>query len=121
MIPVNFNDEFVAKNHVFEIVELQGKQYMFTNLRVKRDTIPEGLYAYDVADDCDGSFCRVQKFVLVNHWGTIIGKEPIEMETIKSLDPNYPDIEAYYPDEDSDDYKGNFVDYLTYEDYMKTY
>lgn len=118
MIPVNFNDEFVAKNHTFEIVELQGKQYMFTNLRVKRDTIPDGLYAYDVGDDCDGSFCRVQKYVIVNHWGTIIGKKPIETETIHGL---YSDYEAYYPEEDSDDYKGNFVDYLTFEDYMNIY
>lgn len=119
MIPVDFNDEFVAKNHTFEIVELQGKQYMFTNLRVRRDTIPEGLYAYDVGDNCDGSFCRIQKFVFVNHWGTIIGKKPIDMKIFHS---EYCDgWEAYYTEAGSDEYKGNFVDYLTYEDYMKTY
>lgn len=118
MIPVDFNDEFVAKNYTFDIVELQGKRYMFTNLRVDRSTIPKGLYAYDVGDNCDGSFCRVQKFVMVNHWGTIIGKEPIEWTY---PDSKYGDREVYYPEEDSDDYKGSFVDYLTYEDYMKTY
>lgn len=69
-----FNEEFP-----FEVVDVNKKLYMFTNMRVDRDSIPEGLYAYDVGDDCDGEFWRIQKFVLVNHWGTIIGKDEVPL------------------------------------------
>lgn len=44
------------------------------------DTSATGLYAYDLrdCDDCSGDPCEVKSFVLVNHWGTVIVKEPIE-------------------------------------------
>jgi hypothetical protein len=66
----------------FEAVEVQGKIFLFTNMRVDRDTLPEGCHAYDVRDDdeCSGSFTQVQPFVLVNHWGTIIGPEEIDLD-----------------------------------------
>jgi len=72
----NFKDIFPA-----EVVSVQGKPYLFSNLRIDRDTVPENLLAYDVADgDCDGQFWRVQRFVLVNHWCTIIGSEPVTLD-----------------------------------------
>ena len=64
-----------------EVVEVQGKPYLFTNERVKRDTIPEHWEAYDVRDDsCDGEFWQIQRSVLVDHWGTIIGLAPIDLD-----------------------------------------
>ena len=66
----------------FELMELFGKTVLFTNLRVDRSTVPEGLYAYDVRHDdgCTGEICEIKPFVMVNHWGTIICKEPFEMD-----------------------------------------
>ena len=81
-----------------EIVEVQGKPYMFTNLRVDRGSIPEGLYAYDVGDDCDGCFWKIQRFVLVNHWATIIGKEPVDLDEFGQYacppDPEFPELSS---------------------------
>jgi hypothetical protein len=96
----------------YEIVSVNGCPYMFTNMRIDRDTIPEGLVAYDVRDDdCDGSFAQIQKFVMVNHWGTIIGKDEIP------LDPKWF---CYYPDEEKD---GWFIsDYVeSADEYFERY
>ena len=73
MIPVAFEKE---KRR--EIVCVNGKPYVFTNLRVERDTIPKDMRAYDVRDGGgDGVFRQVKPFVLVNHWATIIGYDRI--------------------------------------------
>lgn len=62
-----------------EVVSVQGKPYLFSNCRIDRKKIPEGLSVYDVADDgADGEFWIVKPVVMVNHWCTIIGKEPVE-------------------------------------------
>lgn len=64
-----------------EVVTVQGKPYLFTNMRVERDTIPDPWVAYDVRDDsCDGQFWEIQRLVMVDHWGTIIGLDPLELD-----------------------------------------
>ena len=64
-----------------EVVAVQGKPYLFTNLRVERDSIPKPWEAYDVRDDsCDGQFWQIQRTVWVDHWGTIIGFSPIDLD-----------------------------------------
>ena len=71
-----------AAEEDFELMELFGQTVLFTNMRVDRSTVPEGLYAYDVRhdDDCTGEICEIKPSVMVNHWGTIICKEHIEMD-----------------------------------------
>ena len=51
-------------------------------------------YAYDVRhdDECRGIPCEIAPFVMVNHWGTIILAEPLEL----------PDDGRRYIDEDTD-------------------
>ena len=86
-----------------EVVEVQEKLYMFTNARVDRETVPDGLFAYDVADANDGEFWRIQKFVLVNHFGTIVGSKPI---TFSKENAYYPEPDPCNPNYSSD---GNFL------------
>lgn len=74
MIPLPFNAD-----ETMEIVVVFDKPYLFTDMRIDRDTLPEGAVAYDVRDNCDGEFCQIKEFVLVNHWGTIIGLDRILM------------------------------------------
>ena len=63
-------------------MELFGKTVLFTNMRVNRSTVPENLYVYELRDeDCTGDICEIKPFIMVNHWGTIICKEPIELDT----------------------------------------
>lgn len=74
MQPINANETS------YERFEILGREALFTDLRIDRKTLPNGLYAYDLrdCDDCSGDPCEVKSFVLVNHWGTVIVKEPIE-------------------------------------------
>ena len=55
---------------------------------------PDGLYAYDVRhdDECRGIPCEIAPFVMVNHWGTIILAEPLDL----------PDDGRRYIDENTD-------------------
>lgn len=76
MIPVDFKSIYPC-----DVVAVQGKPYLFTNFRVDRATVPKGFYAYDVQDsDCDGQFRNIQDHAIVNHWGTIIGLEELDLD-----------------------------------------
>lgn len=69
-----------AAKENYMLVDMDGYICLFTNIRLNRDTIPKGLYCYDVRDnDGDGSFAEIQPFVMVNHWGTLVSKEPIPL------------------------------------------
>ena len=74
MIPINANEAD------YERFEILGQDALFTNLRIARNSLPEGLHAYDLrdCDDCSGEPCELKSHVMVNHWGTVIVKEPIE-------------------------------------------
>ena len=71
-----------AAEESFELMEMLGQRVLFTNMRVDRDTVPQDLYVYEVRhdDDCTGEICEIKPFVMVNHWGTMICKEPIELD-----------------------------------------
>ena len=74
MKPINANDAD------YERFEILGHDALFTSLRIDRKTLPNGLYAYDLrdCDDCTGDPCQLKNFVMVNHWGTVVVREPIE-------------------------------------------
>lgn len=56
--------------------EIEGE---FTNLRVDRDSLGEGRYAYDLQEGEDGEFCALRGSVVVNHGGTFITNEEINL------------------------------------------
>ncbi|MCI9071470.1 MAG: hypothetical protein HFH80_01430 [Lachnospiraceae bacterium] len=80
-----------AVKESYEVAEVDGRVVLFTNARLDRDTVPEGLFCYDVrdSDNLDGSFAQIAPFVLVNHWGTILCREPFPLDEGGS----------YYPDD----------------------
>ena len=59
-----------AMNERFEEVEFQGKTMLFTDSRVQRDTIPDGLHRYEIrhTDDDWGEPCQLGYGILVNHF-----------------------------------------------------
>lgn len=62
----------------FELVEFEDKQILFSNERLTRKDIPQGLFCYDVRQSDDQTeFCSIERYVKVNHGGTIITKEPL--------------------------------------------
>lgn len=104
-----------AENGTYERVEVFGKECLFTCMRINRATVPEGLYVYDVRhdDDCMGDPCQIKPHVLVNHWGTIISAEPIEMSDCKEFGENF---DCRYLEEDDFNYTGRMT---TLESYRK--
>ena len=86
-----FTDDLLGEGVTYETAgSLQGGKKVW----IKRDTVPDGLYAYDVRhdDECRGIPCEIAPFVMVNHWGTIILAEPLEL----------PDDGRRYIDEETD-------------------
>lgn len=85
---------FDAKNVTWEKVEVLGKEGLFTGLRVDKTTIPEGWYFYEVRHDdwCQGDPIEIALGVMVNHWGTLIMKEPLELIPDHDLHNAYLDI-----------------------------
>lgn len=64
----------------FETIEINSIQALFTNGHIDRNSLPQGIYAYDIRHSDDGDeFETIQKKVIVNHAGTIITREEIPM------------------------------------------
>lgn len=65
----------------YQAVELLGKPALFSNGRIDRDKLPEGLYAYDLrgSDYDPGLPVTIQEHVVVNHAATVIAAAPIEL------------------------------------------
>lgn len=71
-----------AMNEVFEDVTLFGHPVLFSCSRIDKNTVPSGLYMYDVRhdDDQQGIPIELAEWVFVNHWGTIITDMPIRLD-----------------------------------------
>lgn len=84
-----------AMDVTWEKVDVLGKEGLFTCLRVDKTTIPKGWYFYEVRHDdfCYGDPIEIALGVLVNHWGTLIMEEPLELIPEPSLHNAYLDID----------------------------
>ena len=62
-----------ARKERFELVEVFDRPMLFTCLRVDRNTVPKGLYLYEVRNDDDqcGIPVEIGRWIMVNHWGTL--------------------------------------------------
>lgn len=74
----------------FEEITVLGKPALFHNMRIERNSVPKGLYLYEIRHDDDGQGDPVQiaKGIMVNHLGSIITREPIELPPDGYLDIN---------------------------------
>lgn len=86
MIPMHYDEvhDWEGLELWFEGSDIEGEPSVkgrFTAMRIDRDTLPEGLYAYDLVDgDSDDEmwFCALRDIVYVNHAGTFVTKDKIE-------------------------------------------
>ena len=71
---------FKAKEEKLEEVELFGEKALFSNGRIDKDTLPDGLYCYDLrgSDTDPGKPVAVEENVTVNHAGCVICTEPLD-------------------------------------------
>lgn len=105
-----------AMDEVYEEVTVFGKPMLFTCLRIDRDTVPKGMYLYEVRhdDDQQGDPVQMANWIMVNHWGTLISNQPVKLEKSPTVNNAYRDID---PETDWN-YEG--VD-STLKEYMEKY
>lgn len=79
----------------FERVSVFGKPMLFTSLRIDRNTVPAGLYLYEVRHDDEscGDPVQIGTRIFVNHWGTLISRTPLTLLKDESSGRSFLDIE----------------------------
>jgi hypothetical protein len=70
--------KYNAMEETYEPVNLFGKPALFTNLRLDRSTLPEGLYVYDIRSSSKGRAAAIEPYVTIDHLGTVIASEAID-------------------------------------------
>ena len=77
-----------AKEEEFEIIELFGKPMLFTDVRIDKKSVPDGMYQYEVRYDDDniGDPVQIARNVMANHLGTLITNRPIKLPPDGYLD-----------------------------------
>lgn len=73
---------FNAKNINWEKVEVQGKECLFSEMRIDRKTVPEGYTMYEVrhADEDWGEPVELALGIMINFFGTLLTTESFELE-----------------------------------------
>lgn len=70
----------IESDDEYELIELFGRHALFTDDRITDADIPKGTYCYDLRQSDDGErFCSIEKIVTVNHGGSVITKESIDL------------------------------------------
>ena len=66
-----------ARKEEFEYIEVMDKPALFTNGRISRFTVPQGWFCYDLRGNDSGDPATIEKYVGVNHAGTILSPTEI--------------------------------------------
>ena len=71
----------IANDEQYQEIELFDKLGLFSNGRIARDNLPEGVYCYDLrgSDYDPGDPVCVEERVVVNHAGFVLLTEPLEL------------------------------------------
>ena len=71
----------IANDEQYQEIELFDKLGLFSNGRIARDNLPEGIYCYDLrgSDYDPGDPVCVEERVVVNHAGSVLMTEPLEL------------------------------------------
>ena len=93
----------------YELVEVEGQKALFANERLTRSDIPKGMYCYDIRSGDNGEMCSLEKRVAVDHAGTIVTKEPINLGKLECIE---------FTEETAPNFLGekmNFKDFIDYD------
>lgn len=73
-------NRYNASEIEYEKIVILGKEGLFIDLRIDFDTVPRGLFCYELRHDDDGRGDPVtlENRVAVNFYGTVILKEAID-------------------------------------------
>ena len=77
-----------ARTEEFQHIEVFDKFALFTNARIDRTTVPEGWYCYDFrgTGDDPGELRFIEESVVVNHSGSILMPEKLELPASGQMD-----------------------------------
>lgn len=82
-----------VQKEVLEEVELLGRTGYFTELRVDKETVPEGMHCYELRHgDDDGFPVSVEESVRVNYFGAVLLAGALELGNEKALQFGYEDF-----------------------------
>lgn len=82
-----------VSKEMLEEVELLGRTGYFTELRVDKETVPEGMHCYELRHgDDDGFPASVEESVRVNYFGAVLFTEALELGEEKALQFGYEDF-----------------------------
>lgn len=62
----------------YQLAEIMGQEVLFSNGRYDRESLPDGLYCYDLREGDSGYAATLEPNVAVNHFGSILTTQPIE-------------------------------------------
>ena len=81
-----------------EIVSVKGIECEFFDIRIDRNSIPEGKFFYEVRHaDEDWCFpCQVKEGILVNFYGTLVSDVALPLDERGSLELEEDDFEYLY-------------------------
>ena len=86
--------EALEENQAFVVApdterEVRG---FFTNCRVDKNAVRDGWYAYDIRHGDEGDFCTIEKRVVVNHAGTFLCQQPVQLDTFEDPHDEFLDL-----------------------------
>ena len=70
-----------AKQATYQEVTILGKPALFTECRIDRATVPEGVYRYELrhGDENWGEPVTLSRSILVNYYGSVLTREPFQL------------------------------------------
>ncbi len=92
----------------YELIELFGQPALFTNERITDADIPKGMCCYHIRHGDNGSFSSIEKRVAVNHAGSVITREPIDLGEKGYIS---------FTSESSPDFKGEMMSLYKFREY----
>ena len=70
-----------VKKLTYQEVTILGKPALFTECRLDRSTVPEGVYRYEIrhADENWGEPIELSRSIVINYYGTVLTREPFQL------------------------------------------
>lgn len=63
------------------LAKCKGQIVAFTYIRLKKDDVLNGLHKYDIQSSDDGFEPEsIKEHILVNHWGSLISRDPLPLD-----------------------------------------
>ena len=76
----------------YELIEVCGQKALFSDSRIDDSEVPEGMYRYDLREATgsnDHYFGSIEQNVRINHAGSFITKEPLDLGTDEYIELDY--------------------------------